>query len=91
MKKLLSILFLSTVLFLNTGFGAIENSTYVQTELSVKAVSNVHKVGEISIDKIVVEEAVSAKSISEKVGSCIIGSVSLFVRSMIDFILTFLK
>jgi hypothetical protein len=79
MKKLLSILFLGTVLFLNSGFGAVENSTYVQSEMSSNAVSNVQKVGEITVEKLVVEEELFAESISEKVGGFIMGTVSLFV------------
>jgi hypothetical protein len=92
MKKLLSILFLASVLMVSSGFGAIENSTYVQSETTINSKANFHKVN-FNEKKVIIEspEEVDSESISEKIGGILITSINLMVKAFINFMASILN
>jgi hypothetical protein len=94
MKQILSILFLTSIFFLNSGFGAIENSTYVQTETTLNATPKAHKIGLIESERKVVfdvPDEVGTESLSEKIGGIVITSISLLVKAFFNFMASILN
>ncbi|WP_341225012.1 hypothetical protein [uncultured Arcticibacterium sp.] len=96
MKKVIVALFLSSVFVLGSGFGAVENNSYVRTE-AVSAEKAVVKVenSSLEISTLTLNEEFekvvhldSSESFSEKVGGLIVESFISVLKSVSAFLLT---
>ena len=90
MRKFLGMLFLAIVLMLNSGFGAIENSTYVQTEIRINATANIQKISASDIENesiVELPEVLETQSLTEKISGFMVITFTFLMKSMFDFIM----
>lgn len=96
MKKVLVALFLSAIFVFGSGFGAVENNSYVQTEAvsSEKVVVKVENTSQETsgvalneeFEKVIHVDA--SDSFSEKIGVFIVDSFMSILKSVSAFLLT---